>query len=133
MWLDLVQQAKGGEAPIEVNWKPFSLDQVNQKVGDDYTVWSEPEENIPDRVWGLRAGVAAGRQGRFPQLLAAILVKRPEAVVVRRRDKNQSSRGHNRAAQIGRARRRNPLCRQLVKLAQRHAPAVLALVHIDSG
>ena len=74
MWLDLVKQARGGEEPIELNWKPFSLDQVNQKVGEDYKVWSEPEENIPDRVWGLRAGVAAGRQGddalrRFMPLL----------------------------------------------------------------
>ena len=77
MWLDLVTQARGGDAPIDIHWKPFSLDQVNQKVGDDYTVWSEPEENIPDRVWGLRAGVAAQRQGdeamqRFlPMLLRA--------------------------------------------------------------
>ena len=74
MWLDLVKQARGGEEQIELNWKPFSLDQVNQKVGEDYKVWSEPEENIPDRVWGLRAGVAAGRQGadalrRFMPLL----------------------------------------------------------------
>jgi 2-hydroxychromene-2-carboxylate isomerase len=77
VWLDLVQEAKGGEAPIEVNWKPFSLDQINQKVGDDYLVWNEAEENIPDRLWGLRASVAAGRQGDdamrrfFPLLLRA--------------------------------------------------------------
>ena len=64
MWLDLVKQARGGEEPIELNWKPFSLDQVNQKVGEDYKVWSEPEENIPDRVWGLRAGVGRRTAGR---------------------------------------------------------------------
>ena len=70
----MVKEAKGGEAPIEINWKPFSLDQVNQKVGDDYTVWTESDEDLPDRTWGLRAGVAAGRQGddalrRFMPLL----------------------------------------------------------------
>ena len=49
---------------LEVEWKPFSLEQVNQKVGDAYRVWDEPEDQIPPGIWGLRAGIAARRQGR---------------------------------------------------------------------
>ncbi len=53
----------GGEAPIEVTWKPFSLEQVNQKVGPEYKAWEEPDENLNGSLWGLRAGQAARRQG----------------------------------------------------------------------
>ena len=49
---------------IDVEWRPFSLEQVNQKVGEEYQVWSEPEEKIPPGIWGLRAGIAARRQGK---------------------------------------------------------------------
>jgi protein-disulfide isomerase-like protein with CxxC motif len=59
-----VKEARGtGEYPIEINWMPFSLEQVNQKVGDDYHAWSEDDENLNESLWGLRAGQAAKRQG----------------------------------------------------------------------
>lgn len=63
MWLDQVTQAKGGETPLEVTWKPFSLAQVNQKNGPDYRAWDEPDEQLDPSLWGLRAGQAARRQG----------------------------------------------------------------------
>ncbi len=63
MWLDQVKQAKGGEDPIEITWRPFSLEQANQKVGPDYHAWDEPDENLNGSLWGLRAGEAARRQG----------------------------------------------------------------------
>ena len=63
MWLDQVKRAKGGEAPLEVTWRPFSLEQVNQKVGPDYQAWNEPDETLNASLWGLRAGQAARRQG----------------------------------------------------------------------
>ncbi len=53
-----------GEEPLEVTWKPFSLAQVNQKTGDpDYRAWAEPDEDLDQSLWGLRAGQAARRQG----------------------------------------------------------------------
>ena len=58
-----MKEAHSGEAQLEVNWKPFSLEQVNQKVGPDYKAWDEPDENLGGSLWGLRAGVAAKRQG----------------------------------------------------------------------
>ena len=64
VWLDQVKEARGGtEAPIEITWKPFSLQQVNQKIGPDYQAWAEADEDLDGSLWGLRAGVAAKRQG----------------------------------------------------------------------
>ena len=48
---------------MELNWKPFSLEQVNQKVGPDYHAWDESDDNLNASLWGLRAGTAAKRQG----------------------------------------------------------------------
>ena len=39
---------------------------MNQKVGEGYKVWEEPAENLPPGMWGLRASVAARRQGAEP-------------------------------------------------------------------
>ena len=76
VWLDMVKEARGGVEPIDITWKPFSLDQINQKVGEGYLVWDEDEENIPDRLWGLRAAVAADSQGsEFLNKLLPLLLK----------------------------------------------------------
>ena len=67
----------GGETPLDVTWKPFSLAQVNQKIGPDHRVWDEPDEALDPSLWGLRAGQAARRQGEdalrayLPRLLKA--------------------------------------------------------------
>ena len=78
MWLDQVQEARGlDEAPIEITWKPFSLEQVNQKIGPDYKAWDESDDDLNASLWGLRAGMAAKRQGEdamrryMPYLLRA--------------------------------------------------------------
>ena len=60
MWLDQVKQVYGDD--LQVNWKVFCLTQVNQKVGEGYQVWEEPDEKLPADLWGLRAGIAARRQ-----------------------------------------------------------------------
>ena len=36
---------------------------MNQKVGLEYQAWGESDENLDGSLWGLRAGVAAQRQG----------------------------------------------------------------------
>ena len=60
----MVQEARGtDEPPIEINWKPFSLEQVNQKIGPDYKAWDEADGDLNASLWGLRAGMAAKRQG----------------------------------------------------------------------
>ena len=57
-----MKQETGEE--VDVEWRPFSLDQVNQKVGEDYLAWDEPDENLAPALWGHRAGIAAKRQGK---------------------------------------------------------------------
>ncbi len=59
----MTREAMGGETPLEVAWKPFSLAQVNQQNGPDYRAWDEPDESLDPSLWGLRAGQAARRQG----------------------------------------------------------------------
>jgi predicted DsbA family dithiol-disulfide isomerase len=39
------------------------LQQANQKIGPDYQAWGETDENLDGSLWGLRAGIAAKRQG----------------------------------------------------------------------
>ena len=53
----------GGENPLEITWKPYSLAQTNQKEGPDYKAWDESDDNLDQSLWGLRAGQAARRQG----------------------------------------------------------------------
>lgn len=59
----MVKQARGGEEAIQINWKPFSLEQINQKIGPDHRVWDVPENEQHPSLWGLRAGTAAKNQG----------------------------------------------------------------------
>ena len=74
----MVREERGDA--FKVNWKPFSLAQVNQKIGEGYKVWEEPAEKLPPGVWGLRAGLAAGRQGseQFERFFSLLLKARHE-------------------------------------------------------
>ena len=82
VWLNQVKEALGGEIPLQATWRPFSLAQVNQKIGPDYEAWNEDDENLDESLWGLRAGQAARRQGEeylnefLPRLLTARHVDR---------------------------------------------------------
>ena len=82
VWLNQVIEALGGEIPLQATWRPFSLAQVNQKIGPDYEAWNEDDENLDESLWGLRAGQAARRQGEeylnefLPRLLTARHVDR---------------------------------------------------------
>lgn len=58
-----MKEASGGEEQIEITWRPFSLEQVNQKVGPDFEAWAQDDADMHPSVWGLRAGEAARRQG----------------------------------------------------------------------
>ncbi|MBI2873049.1 MAG: DsbA family protein [Chloroflexi bacterium] len=70
---------------IQVNWRYFSLEQVNQKVGPDFKVWEQPDDYPSKGLWAMRAAEAVRRhQGeeaflRFHwALLAARHVDRKE-------------------------------------------------------
>lgn len=51
------------DSPLEVQWRYFSLDQVNSKRGDEWKVWEQSEEGAPALV-AFKAAEAARRQGR---------------------------------------------------------------------
>lgn len=61
---------------------------MNQKVGPDYQAWTEPDEQLNPSLWGLRAGVAAGRQG--PEALRRFLPLLLKARHERRMDLNDA-------------------------------------------
>ena len=61
MWLAKVREQTG--QPIEVDWQPFSLSQVNNKDGD--IVWERPEvvSGEDPILLAHMAGLAVKRQG----------------------------------------------------------------------
>ena len=73
MWLSKVKETLG-EA-VQIDWQPFSLDQVNSKEGPEWKAWDQPNALV-----ALRAGEAARRQGpqAFDTFLLALLRARHE-------------------------------------------------------
>ena len=48
---------------LRVEWRAFSLEQVNSKEGPDWKLWEQPEGYPSRGLLALRAGEAARRQG----------------------------------------------------------------------
>ena len=78
MWLAKVREQTGN--PIEVDWQPFSLSQVNNKDGDN--VWERPEviSGEDPMLLAHKAGLAVKRQGKeaFESYFMALLKARHE-------------------------------------------------------
>ena len=76
MWLDRVKQHYGED--LQVTWKSFSLDQVNQKNGPEWKLWEQPEDQQGRSLLALRAGEAARKQGQelFERFHLALLYAR---------------------------------------------------------
>ena len=83
MWLHRVERALGDGA-LQVEWRPFSLEQANSKEGPGWKVWEQPDDYPSRGLLALRAGEAARRQGpeAFRRFLLALFSARHE----RRRD-----------------------------------------------
>ena len=68
-------QNVGRTRNLKVNWRYFSLAQVNSK-DDGWTVWDAPDtEHVRGRL-AFKAAEAARRQGRFEELHMPLLVAR---------------------------------------------------------
>jgi protein-disulfide isomerase-like protein with CxxC motif len=65
-----------GERPINLNWRYFSLSQVNSKVGG-YTVWDAADSEARGRL-AFKAAEAARRQDAFDNFHMALLRARHE-------------------------------------------------------
>ena len=64
MWLAKVEESIG--EPVDVDWQPFCLSQVNQDKGPDYKVWEQPGvlDGSDNVLLAHQAGLAAKRQGK---------------------------------------------------------------------
>ena len=73
MWLAKVKESYGDN--LEIDWRPFTLEQANSKEGPEWKAWDQP-----NGVLALRAGEAAKRQGAklFDSYLIALLKARHE-------------------------------------------------------
>ena len=68
-----------GAEPVEVEWRYFSLEQVNSKHGEGWKVWDQPEDEAASLV-AFKAAEAARLQGvdAFDRLHHAMLEARHE-------------------------------------------------------
>lgn len=78
VWLSKVQEVRGDS--LQIDWRYFSLEQINQKVGPDFKVWEQPDDYPSKGLWSLRAAEAARRQGdeAFQRLHMKLLRARHE-------------------------------------------------------
>jgi predicted DsbA family dithiol-disulfide isomerase len=76
VWLDRVKKVYGDD--LSINWRNFSLEQVNSKRDPDWKVWDEHEDFTSRGMPALRAGEAARRQGQelFERFHMALLTAR---------------------------------------------------------
>ncbi len=77
MWLDRVKQEKGDD--LEVNWRHFSLEQINSKNPPDWRVWNEMGLRDARALLSSVAAEAAKRQAdpeAFDRFHLALLTAR---------------------------------------------------------
>ena len=75
MWLDTV---KKHNPDLVLNWRNFSLQQVNTKEPGDWRVWDETDLEGTRSLMASSAGEAAKKQGReaFDNFFLALLIER---------------------------------------------------------
>ena len=61
MWLDRVRSKYGDN--LDINWRHFSLEQINSRNGPDWKVWDELDLREARALLSSVAGEAAKRQG----------------------------------------------------------------------
>ncbi len=76
MWLDKVKEHYGDD--LKLNWRNFSLQQINAKDPGDWRVWQEEDYTSTRSLMASIAGEAAKRQGdeRFDKFFLALLTER---------------------------------------------------------
>ena len=60
MWLDRVKQEYGDN--LQINWRHFSLEQINSRNGEDWKVWEQMDVREARALLASVAGEAAKRQ-----------------------------------------------------------------------
>ena len=78
MWLESAKEEAGEE--LDINWRGFLLEQINNKQEPGWKVWEQPDDSEFRGLWALRAGEAAKKQGKeaFQKFHVALLRARHE-------------------------------------------------------
>ena len=78
MWLESVKEETNTE--LDINWRGFLLEQINNKQEPGWKVWDQPDDYEFRSLWALRAGEAAKKQGpkAFQKFHIALLRARHE-------------------------------------------------------
>ena len=80
MWLAQVRETTDRE--VNVDWQPFSLEQVNSDKGEDFKFWEQPGalDGTDNTLLAHRSGLAAKRQGKeaFEAFFISLLKLRHE-------------------------------------------------------
>ena len=80
VWLAKVEESTG--EPVEIDWQPFALAQVNSDKGAECKVWEQPEilDGSDKTLLAHQAGLAAKRQGKeaFGSFFITLLKARHE-------------------------------------------------------
>ena len=78
MWLDKLGRHYGPR--LQVNWKYFSLEQVNEDAGEGRNIWDEPPGYKPRGLLAFKAAEASRRQGAaaFERFHLNLLIERHE-------------------------------------------------------
>lgn len=78
VWLDEVKELIGDE--LKLNWRNFSLEQINYKGDDNWKVWEVDDLTKTKSLMASIAGEAAKRQGKeaFDKFFLNLLKKRHE-------------------------------------------------------
>ena len=76
MWLDRVREEYGDR--LQITWKSFSLEQVNNREGADYVMWEQEDIAGPRSLLALVVGEAARGQDNaaFERFHLALLTAR---------------------------------------------------------
>ena len=77
MWLDKVKKEYGDD--LQINWRHFSLQQINSREGDDWKVWDELDLREARSLLSSAAAEAAKRQNNpeaFDRFHLALLTAR---------------------------------------------------------
>ena len=61
-WLEKVEQS--GQVELDIKWRALSLEQINQKQGENFKIWEHPEYGSRG-ILALVAAKAALRQGEL--------------------------------------------------------------------
>ena len=83
VWLAKVrEESTGNDTNVEIDWQPFSLEQVNSDKGEEFKFWEQPgaQDGSDNTLLAHRAGLAAKRQGKeaFESFFIALLKLRHE-------------------------------------------------------